>query len=71
MHANKQDIIQFFDRLAPQWNAEMIRSDAVIDHHHEGTASKVSRGLMHEDDLEAIFAKYLDVTVKISNDHMF
>ena len=46
-------------------------SRAVIDHHHEGHASKVSVGLMHEDVLEELFAKYLTVTVKISNDHMY
>ena len=46
-------------------------SRAAIDHHHEGTASKVSRGLMHEDELAAMFAKYLTVTVKISDEHMY
>lgn len=46
-------------------------SRAAIDHHHEGTASQVSMGLMHEDSLAAIFANYLNVTVKISNDHMY
>ena len=46
-------------------------SRAKIDAHHEGHASKVSRGLMHEDELEALFAKYLTVTVKISNDRMY
>jgi len=46
-------------------------SRAVIDHHHEGHASKVSVGLMHEDELEKLFAKHLTVTVKISNDHMY
>jgi len=46
-------------------------SRAVIDHHHEGCASKVSVGLMHEDELEALFAKYLTVTTKISNDRMY
>ena len=46
-------------------------SRAAIDHHHEGPASKVSVGLMHEDDLAAIFSRYLKVTVKISNDHMY
>jgi demethylmenaquinone methyltransferase/2-methoxy-6-polyprenyl-1,4-benzoquinol methylase len=46
-------------------------SRAVIDAHHEGKASKVSRGLMHEDELETLFAKYLTVTVKISNDQMY
>ena len=46
-------------------------SRAAIDHRHEGAASKVSVGLMHEDELAAIFAKYLTVTVKISNDRMY
>lgn len=27
---NKQDVIAFFDRLAPQWDADMIRSDRII-----------------------------------------
>ena len=27
---NKQDIVEFFDRLAPQWDADMIKSDAII-----------------------------------------
>lgn len=27
---NKQDVIAFFDRLAPQWDADMIRSDEII-----------------------------------------
>lgn len=46
-------------------------SRAQIDHHHEGKASKVSVGLMHEDDLENIFSQYLNVTQKISNDRMY
>ena len=46
-------------------------SRAEIDHRHEGRASKVSAGLMHEDALAAIFAKYLTVTVKISDDRMY
>ena len=28
---NKQDVIHFFDRCAPQWDAEMIRDDHIID----------------------------------------
>lgn len=28
---SKLDIIEFFDRLAPQWDADMIRDDAIID----------------------------------------
>ncbi len=47
----------------------MSRAD--IDHHHEGSASKVSIGLMHEDELEKLFEPYFDVTVKISNDRMY
>ena len=46
-------------------------SRAQIDHHHEGSASKVSVGLMHEDDLAEIFSIYLTVTEKISDDRMY
>lgn len=46
-------------------------SRAAIDARHNGPASKVSVGLMHEEDLAAMFAKYLQVTVKISNDRMY
>ena len=42
-----------------------------IDAHHQGKASKVSVGLMHEDELEKLFSRHLAVTVKISNDHMY
>ena len=28
---NKQNVISFFDRLAPQWDATTIRNDAIID----------------------------------------
>lgn len=34
----KEEIIAFFDKMAPQWDADMIRDDAVIDtilHHAE------------------------------------
>ena len=46
-------------------------SRAAIDHHHEGSASKVSMGLMHEDSLAEIFSRHLAVTTKISNEHMY
>lgn len=46
-------------------------SRAAIDHHHEGPASKVSVGLMHEDSLAALMEKHLTVTVKISDDRMY
>lgn len=46
-------------------------SRAAIDAHHSGAAEKVSRGLMHEDALAAIFEKYLQLTVKISDERMY
>lgn len=46
-------------------------SRAKIDAHHEGVASKVSLGLMHEDELADIFAKDLEVIVKISDERMY
>lgn len=46
-------------------------SRAKIDRHHEGAASKVSVGLMHEDKLAQIFEKHLTVTVKISDQDMY
>lgn len=46
-------------------------SRAHIDAHHEGAASKVSIGLMHEDDLAALMGKYLRVNVKRSTDRMY
>lgn len=46
-------------------------SRAQIDHHHEGAASKVSVGLMHEDALAGIFARHLTVTEKISDHRMY
>ena len=42
-----------------------------IDGHHKGHSSKVSVGLMSEHALAAMMRKYLDVTVKISNDRMY
>ena len=27
---NKQDVIEFFDRLAPSWDADMIKNDVII-----------------------------------------
>ena len=46
-------------------------SRAAIDRHHEGRASKVSVGLMHEDTLVAIFRRHLQLTTKISTDRMY
>lgn len=46
-------------------------SRAQIDRHHSGSASKVSNGLMSEEDLAEIFETYLQVTVKISDDKMY
>lgn len=46
-------------------------SRAQIDRHHSGSAHSVSHGLMHEDELAAIFEKYLRVTVKLSDERMY
>ena len=46
-------------------------SRAAIDRHHEGSASRVSVGLMHEDALCDIFSQHLQVTAKISDDTMY
>jgi 2-polyprenyl-3-methyl-5-hydroxy-6-metoxy-1,4-benzoquinol methylase len=42
-----------------------------INHHHEGSASTVSIGLLHEDELEEFFKPYFTVTRKISNERMY
>ena len=46
-------------------------SRTAINHHHEGSASKVSIELMDADDLEKLFEPYCDVVVKISDDRMY
>lgn len=46
-------------------------SRAHIDSHHQGAASRVSIGLMHEDALAAMFRKYLTLTTKLSTDQMY
>ena len=46
-------------------------SRAAIDSHHSGRVSKVSVGLMSEDELADIFGRYLKVSVKISDDSMY
>lgn len=46
-------------------------SRAQIDNCHTGSASKVSNGLMGEEELAEIFQKYLQVTVKISDEKMY
>lgn len=28
---DKNEVIEFFDRCAPYWNADMVRSDEIID----------------------------------------
>ena len=46
-------------------------SRAAIDHHHEGSASRVSVGLMSEHALAALFRRHLRLTVKISDERMY
>ncbi len=42
-----------------------------IDNHHSGAASKVSNGLMYADELKALFARYFEVDILISNQEMY
>ena len=42
-----------------------------ISHHHSGAASKVSVGLLDENELADLFSKYLLVDTIISNDEMY
>lgn len=46
-------------------------SRKMIDKHHEGTASRVSMGLMSEQTLKALMEPYFDVDVVISDDRMY
>ncbi len=46
-------------------------SRSALDAHHRGRASRVSMGLMHQDDLAALFEKTLSVTVKLSDEKMY
>ena len=46
-------------------------SRAAIDRHHSGGASKVSRGLMHEDELAGLFAPCFHVDVKVSDEEKY
>ena len=46
-------------------------SRAMIDSHHAGEAKRVSLGLMEAEQLAAIFARYLTVTVTVSDDEMY
>ena len=42
-----------------------------LDEHHSGSAEHVSNKLIGEDELAAIFERYLKVAVKISDDRMY
>lgn len=42
-----------------------------IDAHHRGSASHVSRGLMHIEELRSLFAEHLTVETLISDDKMY
>ena len=46
-------------------------SQAAIDNHHSGSASKVSNGLMAADQLKKLFDAHFDVEIMISNDRMY
>ena len=42
-----------------------------LDSHHSGTASAVSHGMMHEDDVAALFDERFDIIVKTSTVDLF
>ena len=46
-------------------------SRAALDAHHSGSAKPVSLGLLHEDEVRALMAPYLDVDTVISNGEMY
>lgn len=46
-------------------------SRAAIDAHHSGAASKVSVGLMHEDELSRLMAEHFDVDIKVSDSEKY
>ena len=46
-------------------------SRAALDAHHSGSAKPVSLGLLHEDEVRALMAPYLDVDTVISNREMY
>ena len=46
-------------------------SRAALDAHHSGSAKPVSLGLLHEDEVRALMAPYLDVDVVISDGEMY
>ena len=47
------------------------QSREAIDDHHQGSASKVSNGLMTADSLKKLFDPYFDVEIMISNSQMY
>ncbi len=46
-------------------------SRAAINNYHAGVASKVSLGLLQENELAALFAQYFSVDVVVSNDEVY
>lgn len=46
-------------------------SRAAIERHHSGVASKVSVGLMHEEELKKLFEPFFEVDTVISTDAMY
>ena len=46
-------------------------SREMLNHHHSGTASRVSDDLLEENELAALFAPYFDVDTVISDERMY
>ncbi len=42
-----------------------------LDEHHSGVASSVSHGMMHEDDIAALFGDEFEISVKVSEPDIF
>ena len=62
----KEEIIAFFDQMAPQWDADMIRDDAVIDtilHHAEVKAG--NKVLDVACGTGVLFPDYLNIDVEL------
>ena len=71
---NPERIIARLSSLAKQGGTVTVAhgmSREMLEKHHSGAAKNVSIRLISEDELAAIFSKYLKVTVKISNDEMY
>ncbi len=61
------------DHTAPRGRITVAHSisKAMLDEHHQKTASKVSKGLIDENQLSEIMSPYVDVDIIISDDEKY